>query len=128
MKYTLSAAANVTGKSKATIFRAIKSGRLSYESKEGNRYQIDAAELFRVFPRNVSENVQENKVEHGETVVKLGEMKVKFLEEKVAFLEKRIEEYQQQLEYERVEKQKLLAIVESQTKQITDQRKKRWWF
>ena len=43
-------AANMTGVSKATIQRAMKSGRLSYEVDENGQKLIDMSELERVFP------------------------------------------------------------------------------
>lgn len=47
--YTLGTAAKVTGKSKTSILRALKSGRLSYVEKTADGYKIDPAELQRVF-------------------------------------------------------------------------------
>jgi hypothetical protein len=49
---TLGQAAKETGYSKATIFKAIKSGKLSYVEKTPAGYKIDPAELFRVYPKN----------------------------------------------------------------------------
>ena len=51
MKFSLGQAARETGLDKSTLSRAIKSGRLSAQRKNGNSgYEIDPAELFRVFP------------------------------------------------------------------------------
>lgn len=50
MKLSLSKAAKETGKSKPTISKAIKTGRLSAK-KVGVGYEIDPAELFRVYPK-----------------------------------------------------------------------------
>lgn len=50
MKYTLSEAASATGKNKATIQRAIKSGKISAAKSESGSYEIDPSELHRVFP------------------------------------------------------------------------------
>src|SRR5687767_5554424 len=47
---TLSDAADAAGVAKSTIWRAIKSGRLSASRSVVGSYEIDAAELFRVFP------------------------------------------------------------------------------
>ena len=55
MKLSASQAARRTGKSVPTITRAIKSGKLSAEKTGSGGYQIDAAELFRVF-KPVSDN------------------------------------------------------------------------
>lgn len=49
MKYTLSQAAEATGKNKATIQRAIKSGKISAQKNSSGAYEIDPAELHRVF-------------------------------------------------------------------------------
>lgn len=49
MKYTLSQAAKATGKNKATIQRAIKSGKISAPKNSSGAYEIDPAELHRVF-------------------------------------------------------------------------------
>lgn len=43
-------AANMTGVSKATIQRAMKAGRLSYEVDDNGQKLIDTSELERVFP------------------------------------------------------------------------------
>jgi hypothetical protein len=53
---TLGQAAKETGKSKGTISKAIKSGRLSYIDKDSTGYKIDPAELFRVFPKQKKGN------------------------------------------------------------------------
>lgn len=50
MKFTAGQAAKAVGKSLPTISKALKTGRLSAK-KTGNKYEIDASELFRVWPR-----------------------------------------------------------------------------
>lgn len=50
MTLSLREAAGLTGKSKSTLTRAIKAGRLSASRSTGGRYTIDPAELARVFP------------------------------------------------------------------------------
>lgn len=50
MKLSASQAATQTGKSIPTITRAIKSGKLTATKLDSGGYEIDAAELFRVFP------------------------------------------------------------------------------
>ena len=47
---TLGQAAKETGLSKPSISKAIKTGRLSAVKTENGEYQIDPAELFRVYP------------------------------------------------------------------------------
>lgn len=48
---SLGQAAKEANVSKATISKALKSGRLSYLAKSTAGYEIDPAELFRVFPK-----------------------------------------------------------------------------
>ena len=50
MKYSLSDAAEATGKNKTTIQRAIKSGKISARKGASGAYEIDPAELHRIFP------------------------------------------------------------------------------
>jgi hypothetical protein len=50
MSYTLGDAAKAVGKSKTTLHRAIKSGRISALKSEDGSYSIDPSELHRVFP------------------------------------------------------------------------------
>mgnify|MGYP000313988492 CR=1 FL=1 len=50
MNYTLGEAAKATGKSKPTIQRAIKSGKISASKSENGSYEIDPSELHRIFP------------------------------------------------------------------------------
>ncbi|MCJ2015881.1 hypothetical protein MKK84_00300 [Methylobacterium sp. E-065] len=50
MKFSLSQAAKVAKKSKGTVSRDIQSGKLSATRLESGGYEIDASELFRVYP------------------------------------------------------------------------------
>ena len=59
MVYTLGEAARATGKSKATISKAIKSGRLSASKDETGTFHIDPSELHRVYPPTVSSEHRE---------------------------------------------------------------------
>lgn len=58
MSYTLGDAAKATGKSKTTIHRAIKSGRISANKTDDGSYSIDPSELHRVFPVSTQETLQ----------------------------------------------------------------------
>jgi hypothetical protein len=59
MVYTLGEAAKATGKSKATISKAIKSGRISARKDETGTFHIDPSELHRVYPPTVSDEQKE---------------------------------------------------------------------
>ena len=60
MKYSLSKAAEATGKNKTTIQRAIKNGKISAIKGEIGSYEIDPAELHRVFPPTVAQRVAQH--------------------------------------------------------------------
>lgn len=50
MGYSLREAAEVCGKSRSTVHRALKSGKLSGSKDDSGEWSIDGAELARVFP------------------------------------------------------------------------------
>ena len=52
--FTLNQAAKACHKSKSAILEAIRSGRLSAGRDDKNQWQIDPAELFRVYPTRTS--------------------------------------------------------------------------
>lgn len=60
MKYTLGEAAKATGKAKSTILRSIRNGTISASKGPSGSYQIDPAELHRVFEPNGTQNVRQN--------------------------------------------------------------------
>ena len=57
--YTLGTAAKATGKSKATISKALKSGRISGQKDDSGVYHIDPAELHRVYPPTTQDERKE---------------------------------------------------------------------
>ena len=58
--YTLGEAAKATGVSKTTLFKALKSGKISYVNKTSSGYEIDPSELHRVFPLTTSKSLPNN--------------------------------------------------------------------
>ena len=63
MKYTAGEAATATGLNTATITRAIKKGRISATKSDTGAWQIDPAELHRVFPPLASKALQQGGVQ-----------------------------------------------------------------
>lgn len=59
MSYTLNEAAKAAGKSKTTIHRALKSGKISATKLDNGTYAIEPAELHRVFPSVPAERNEE---------------------------------------------------------------------
>ena len=66
MSYTLNEAAKATGKSKTTIHRALKSGKISANKTDSGAYAIEPAELHRVFPSVPTERNAERSIGNGE--------------------------------------------------------------
>jgi hypothetical protein len=75
MAYTLGEAAKATGKSKATISKAIKVGRISAMKGETGAFQIDPAELHRVYPPTVSHGHNETPIQPQGNTENLGFVK-----------------------------------------------------
>ncbi len=63
MAYTLGEAAKATGKSKATLSKAIKSGRISAVKGDTGAFQIDPSELHRVYPITVHPELKSTPIE-----------------------------------------------------------------
>lgn len=88
MAYTLGQAAKAVGKSKATIQVAIKKGRIAATQDEKGVYQIEANELFRVYPperlTDRAKTEQKTAAEHSENSTL--EARLKVLEEIIADL------------------------------------------
>lgn len=127
MGYTLGEAAKATGMTKPTISKAIKTGRVSAKRKENGGYDIDPAELHRVYPpvsgKQESEPVSELTpvnpgllIENKELKAKLdaSEQRIKDAVEQVADLRRRLD----QSEEERRRTQHQLTAL------LTDQREK----
>src|SRR5271169_263430 len=55
MSYSLAQAAAATGLNKTTLLRSIKSGRLTGTKDALGQWQIDPAELHRVYPPNIAQ-------------------------------------------------------------------------
>lgn len=64
---TLSQAAKALGKSKSTLNRAIKTGRLSATRNEDGTFSINPAELYRAFPEP-SENARQERPKEPERI------------------------------------------------------------
>lgn len=83
-------AAKVSGKSKSTINRSIKSGKLSAKRHDDGSYSIDPSELFRVFPKGHAEPPMEEPKE----LVRTPSVSEEILKVKVQMLEAQLEREQ----------------------------------
>ena len=138
MSYTLGEAAKATGKSKATIHRAIQSHKISAAKNEATgSWLIDPAELHRVFQPVSAEQSQNGPLRRSETPgetaetvdlrLRLEELRQERERER-AQLQDRIDDLTQRLDREGEERRQAQAQL---TALLTDQREKgtgrSWW-
>jgi hypothetical protein len=83
MSYTLGEAAKACGKSKATLSKAVKSGKISASKNENGSFSIEAAELHRVYPPAPSTVDIEQKLTLKETPVLTSEKEIELIELRV---------------------------------------------
>ena len=69
MKNTAGTAAKAVGKTKSTITKAIASGKLSAIKNDNGAWEIDASELYRVYPPTPLETVE---IEQNDTLKEMG--------------------------------------------------------
>jgi hypothetical protein len=142
--YSLAKAAEAVGKGKPAILKAIQKGRVSATKNEMGEWEIDPAELHRVYPpanqEAASEPISSEPLETIGTSQEPGllDLEIRFLREKVETLERMKAEERAllsgQVEDLRRERDRLLGVVESQTRLIThmtekpaDPARPRWW-
>jgi hypothetical protein len=122
MVITLGEASRQTGKSKAAITKAIRAGRLSAAKGETGDWQIDPAELFRVYPpASEPENRKTPEVDHS-AAVELG-----VLRERCSQFEHQLSELRRDRDDARSERDRLLKVIEEQAgsvRLLTDQTRK----
>ncbi len=121
-------AAEATGRSRSTIWRDIKKGRLSAQRSDGGDFLVDVAELERVYgalkpPETSRDDAVQPAGSSSET--SLLQVQVALLRERVASLEADKHDL-------RDERDRLLHLLEQQAEHVrllTDQRehKRRWW-
>jgi hypothetical protein len=146
MSYTLGQAAKATGKSKATIHRAVQSGKLSAVKDEASgAFRIDPAELHRIFPVVSTKHPKNGELRQSETVVETEVIRAQLEQERQerqrerAQLEGTIDDLRQRLDREGEERRKLTAILTDQraqaiitsppqpAAQTSAPAKRRWW-
>lgn len=102
---SMTEAAKQAGVSKATIHRAIKAGRLSASRQEDGSYEIDPAELFRVYkpvrhltPVSVRQDATPSETGAKPHEIERLEARVRDLEERVSDLKNDRDAWRQQAE------------------------------
>ncbi len=140
MYHTLGEAAKATGKQKSTILDSIRKGRISAQKNDFGQWQIDPAELHRLYPP-VSQNVQSEtdivQNERDKTIAT--PYKIELLQEKIRFLERELNRFERteadlkedrddlrrRLDHSEQARDKALADLTRLTLMLTDQREKK---
>jgi hypothetical protein len=111
MKHSLGTAAIATGKSKTTIHRAIKSGKISAFRREDGTFEIDPSELHRVFEPVTSNVTLKQRVTENVTDV-------------TALIKQENEFLKQQLDKEREIYHQTLTMLERRLDSETEERRR----
>ena len=130
---TLSQAAQLAGRSKSTLSRAVANGKLSVARRDGNQVLIDVSELERVYGplerRNVAQNVAPERHATPSEAIEISLLKTRLQE-----LEQDRRDLREQLEQERAERARLVNVIEEQAKTmrlLEDHRppeeRRPWW-
>jgi len=101
MVYTLGQAAIAVGKSKATISKAIKSGKISADKQANGSYKIEPSELHRVYPPTLSTVEPQRTETPNSTIVNLREtieleVELKAARQRIIDLEEDRDQWRQQ--------------------------------
>ena len=132
MGLSLRNAAKEAGVSKSTILRAIQSGRLSAARLDDGGYDIDPAELFRVYePGKVERSTPEAR---GQDAPSGPDPMTAVLQEQLNSLRELLRradddkaELRQEREDLKQDRDKWRSMAESQQRLLTDNRPKGWW-
>lgn len=136
---TLGQAAEMCGWSKGALSRAIKSGQMSVHAKTKAGFQLDPAEVLRVFPKKTetqdNEQLETLQKHSGNSVLSA---EVEALRQQIATAElertrereqltDRIENLQQMLADEKSERRQLTALLSDQREKGAEPQRKGFW-
>ena len=120
---TLGEAAKLTGKSKPTISKAVKDGKISGKKVDGV-FQIEVSELLRVYPAKSETEAEATPPSNKAEANAITELTIKHLEEKLRESENRMlkleQERDQAVDDARSDRARFMALLE-------DQRPKGFW-
>tara|TARA_Y100001934_G_scaffold276523_1_gene373243 strand:+ start:3031 stop:3849 length:819 start_codon:yes stop_codon:yes gene_type:complete len=123
--YSLGEAADYVGKSKMTINRAIKSGKLSATKNDKGAYEIDASELKRVYEKDIAKaekkKAKKTKDDTGvdETVLKVAETQamVDSLRKQLRLTEDQLDMKDELIDQVKSERDRVYALITDQSKE-----------
>ena len=121
-RFSISEATRWVGKTRRTMQRHIKNGKLSVnEDKQGRKY-IDYVELGRVYPEDFKQPKTDDKVSKNEKKSQGNTGDSGFLPEKVAILEEQVEDLKQEREIAREREKGLREIAKGLQEELKEQR------
>jgi len=106
---TLGQAAKATGRSKSTIFKAIKNGALSYVEKTPAGYKLNPEEVFMVFPANDLDSSQGERSRTFDVSTKKHSTENEYLRRENELLREQLEREREQADYWRLQATALLT-------------------
>lgn len=127
--YSLKQAADAVGRGKPAILKAIKNGRISAKKDDNGQWQIDPAELHRVYPVAAAGNGSDTATGERQETPK----ESSGVAPQTEVLRERLAEKDELIADLRAERDRLLGVIETQAqqvKQLTDQRppkRRKWW-
>jgi hypothetical protein len=133
MSYSLKQAAKATGKTRPTILRAIQANKISAKKDEQGAWQIEPAELHRVYPPvQEHEPAQERR---NDTYNEAYEVEIRLLRERIADKETVIDDLREDRDRWRTQAEKMLLTDQRERTIITPPpetpatapAKRRWW-
>lgn len=136
---TLGQAAEMCGWSKGAISKAIKSGKMSVHEKTKAGFQLDPAEVLRVFPKKTETSSSEQlETPNKHSVNSAVSTEVNALRQQIATAElertrereqltDRIESLQQMLADEKSERRQLTALLSDQREKAAEPSRKGLW-
>ena len=121
-RLSISEAARWVGKTRRTLQRHIKDGKLAVnEDKQGRKY-IDTAELRRVYPEDFKQPKIDDEVRQNGKKSQSDAGDSGFLPEKVAFLEEQVKDLKQEREIGREREKGLREIAKGLQEELKEQR------
>lgn len=140
IKLSLNKAAKEAGIAKSTLLEAIRNNRMSAPKNEKGHYEIDPAELFRVFPKTSSTEQAEPKptpleIQSGTSGL---QVEVKMLREQIdgtnlerererELMSGQIDDLRNQLERQSADHRQALAVLTDQREKAPEQPKRGLW-
>jgi septal ring factor EnvC (AmiA/AmiB activator) len=119
MPYSLKQAADATGRTKPTLLRAIQTGKISAKKNEMREWEIDPAELHRVYPP-VAQGVTSTVTSDEEVTVEL-----LLLRQELAAKEERVTALQEERERERRQLTERITELREQLAQSETERREK---